>query len=127
MPPAPTEHQIQAAFVKWVRMMRTQDTKYRLIYAVPNGAWLAGFAAVGKLKAEGQENGVPDICIDCPCGGYHGARIEFKRPGGRISEEQTYWARILSEAGFLCTVQYTTDGAIEFTKKYLSAPKTITH
>ena len=84
-PVAPLEHHEQVAFVQWFRLQHPRV----LIYAIPNGASLAGdekqrAILMGRLKAEGLTPGVPDLHI--PAWSLY---IEMKRVrGGRISPEQ---------------------------------------
>lgn len=126
-----SEHQHQVAYFDWVRLRGRQDKKYRNIFAVPNGAWLAddsgtvkakckrcgawvvGFSerlarlrgAVAKaLKQEGLEPGVPDVCIAYPSLHFHGAYLECKTRTGQVSEKQKEWIAKLREAGYYCAV-----------------------
>lgn len=92
----PTEHQEQAVFVRWFRI---QFPAVRL-FAIPNGAFLAGSigqraAQMRKLKAEGLDAGVPDICIPS-----WRLWIEFKRTkGGVVSDAQMDWHEYLESIG----------------------------
>lgn len=61
-----------------------------LIYAVPNGAFLNGtelqrIKQAKRLKAEGLEKGIPDLCIPVPRGKYHGMYVEMKVAGSTLS------------------------------------------
>lgn len=81
----PTESQEQIAFVNW---FRSQFPRV-LIFAVPNGAHLAGgggqrAAKMARMKAEGLVNGIPDLCVP-----EWRLWIEMKRQrGGRVSPDQ---------------------------------------
>lgn len=75
----------QAAFVEWFRLQYPGT----LIFAIPNGAYLAGDAKararqMARLKWEGLVAGIPDLSIP-----EWSMWIEFKRvKGGVVSENQ---------------------------------------
>lgn len=79
----PSEHQIQSAFIKRMRLQHPEA----LVYAVPNAA-RRSMATAALLKAEGMRSGIPDVIIDEPVGAYHGLRIEFKTRVGRLTPQQ---------------------------------------
>jgi hypothetical protein len=94
--PAPSEHTEQVAFVQWFRLQFPGV----LIFAIPNGAHLAGTIAqraaqVARLKAEGMVSGVPDLEIP-----EWGCYVEMKRQrGGRLSADQVRIHDALRRAG----------------------------
>jgi hypothetical protein len=106
---APSEHAEQAAFVAWFRA-QFPDT---LIFAIPNGAHLAGTvgqraAKMAKLKAEGFVPGIPDLCVPA-----WRTMIEMKRAkGGRVSADQAATHDALSKAGWLVIVAKGCDDAM---------------
>lgn len=115
----PTEHDEQAAFFTTCRWRAQQDRRYQSIFAVPN----AGKRSVGALlyyKAEGLESGVPDVCIPVPAGNYHGAFIEFKRPGGKLTDRQKVWTSRLAANGYAVSVQYSAEEASSWLVKYFN-------
>jgi hypothetical protein len=99
----PSEHQEQAAFVRWFRLAHPGV----LIFAIPNGAFLAGTvgkraAQMARLKAEGLVEGIPDLFIPEWC-----VWIEMKRAkGGRVSPEQTEMAEALRGMNHLVIVAH---------------------
>lgn len=119
----PTEHQEQCAVVRFFDL--THKEHRGRLFAVPNGAWLAGnprtrAALVSKAKREGVRNGVPDLFLPIARGGYHGLFIEMKRlKGGVTSAEQKSWHQYLNEQGFLCVVCKGADNAIQLLKEYM--------
>lgn len=119
----PTEHQEQAALVKW--FCAQHPTYKRLLFAIPNGAWLAGNAKqraqqMSKLRREGLHSGVPDLLLAIPRQGYHGLFIEMKRrKGGKLSMQQEAYQALLREQGYLSEVCYGADEAIMLVKGYL--------
>ena len=101
-----TEHQIQkAAFAAYRKRGVFGCTA---MFAVPNGAMLGDDpqtrAIRGKiLKDEGLEEGAPDIVVLCE-GTYY--LIEVKRAGGRLSQAQKDYHKVLADAGETVIVAY---------------------
>lgn len=126
----PTEHQEQAAYFDFVRWQAVVDHRYTQIYAVPNGAVLAGDAKqrarqMNKLKKEGLRKGQLDINIDVPIPHpvegfiFPGAKIEMKVGDNKPTKEQ---AQIIVEHrryGYLVAICYNAAAAIAFTKQYM--------
>lgn len=108
--PKPLEIEIQQAFRK------------RLYYAaprvkavaVPNGMFTTQWAA-RQAKREGMSSGFPDLICLWPGAGV--AFVEFKRPGGSVSENQREWHERLTEMGHRCCVAYSADAAIDFLRE----------
>lgn len=99
----PTEHEEQAAFIKWFRLQYPGV----LIFAIPNGGDRHK-AVAGKLKAEGVTAGVPDLFIP-----RWRMFVEMKRKkGGRVSPEQQDIMALLKECGYSCIVAHGCDDAI---------------
>lgn len=94
--PTATEHDEQCAFVAWFRLAYPGV----LIFAIPNGAHLAGDSVrraikMRRLKAEGFVAGIPDLYVPA-----WGLWIEMKRgKGGRLSEDQAAIHALLRAAG----------------------------
>lgn len=72
---------------------------YLRLAAMPNGGW-RGYAAGGKMKAEGQKKGYPDMTLDMPRGVYPGMRIELKYGKNSLNPEQVVYMRQLSADGY---------------------------
>lgn len=118
----PSEHAEQSAFFARVRWFAaTYPDRYPdllAIFAIPNGdARPAAEAADGtrysaagaRIKAEGGEPGVPDICIPVPRGTFPGAFLETKRRRGapsRIDPDQVVWLDRLAGLGWFVRVCY---------------------
>ena len=120
---------MQAAYFDYVRTMRNSDKRYENIFAIPNGAWLAGgatgpcrFANANKLKREGLEPGVPDILIAFPSSSFSGAAFELKRKPNTVSTLQIDWLRRLTNAGWYCVVCWSTEELIKETERYFDEP-----
>ncbi|HAV8163476.1 TPA: VRR-NUC domain-containing protein, partial [Escherichia coli] len=81
-------------------------------------------ATAGKMKAEGQKKGYPDMSLDKACGIYHGMRIELKEPNGKApTKEQIAWMRRLREEGYYVVLAYGAEQAITAILEYISLKK----
>jgi hypothetical protein len=125
-----TEHQEQALLFSWAAMYERQYPALKLMYSVPNGAFMGGdspqakirgIQRFNKLKKEGLKQGMPDICLPCARQGYHGLYIELKRiKGGTVSHEQKEWLAALNSEGYKAVVCRGFDEAREVIEEYLS-------
>ncbi len=114
-----SEHMEQVAYFEWVDLMRNQDERYDMIYAVPNGGHRHK-AVAAKMKREGVRRGVLDINGDVPVGGYHGFRIEMKlNKKSRLTDEQKIWIRRYRKHGFVAERCDGFDEAKAFTEAYM--------
>lgn len=123
--PAPSEHASQAAFFAWwVLYAPTVGVPERLCFAVPNGG-KRHIAVAAKLKAEGARAGVVDVFLDVPAAGFHGLRLEFKKPGKKVrpGSEQEAWIFDARRMGYNVLVVWTTEEAIRAVKAYISGWK----
>lgn len=99
----PTEHEEQAAFIKWFRLQYPGA----LVFAIPNGG-NRNIVTASKLKAEGVLAGVPDLFIPDWC-----LFIEMKRQkGGRVSDEQKEVMAHLCGCGYRCIVAHGCEDAM---------------
>ena len=114
-----TEHQIQSAFVQWCRFQAIKDSRFNLLFAIPNQQGL-GPRYLGKLKKEGYEAGVPDLFFSHPTYKYHGLYLEAKSEAGRLSVEQGIWRRRLVSAGYLVEEFRSLDEGIKIVTEYLT-------
>lgn len=121
-----SEHEIQAAFFKWVRAYRSQFPLLKLFHAIPNGAYKSR-AAAAKFQAEGLEAGVPDTHLpvaqrDYRGDGYNSLYIEFKAPGRYPTPEQKVWIAALRSAGNRVEIFQSWEEAANLTIDYLGLP-----
>lgn len=120
----PTEHQEQSAVIAW--WDKTYPMDKADLFAVPNGAWLAGNEAqrnqqMSKLKREGVREGIPDLFLAVPNAIYHGLFIEMKRlKGGVLSPIQKRRIAKFKTRGYAAHVCEGAEMAIEIIKKYMS-------
>jgi hypothetical protein len=135
--PKLSEHHEQASFFDWLWMFKLNEHPelHPLMFAVPNGAHLAGnaqqrAAKMNKLKAEGFTPGVADTIFLSARGGNFGLALEFKTPDrehekdGGLSEQQSEFLRAARVEGFVAEVAYGADHAIRIVGEYLSRPTT---
>lgn len=96
---------------------------YALLHATPNGGKRSK-ATAGKMKAEGQKKGYPDMSLDMARGIYHGMRIELKAPGGPApTNEQIEWMHKLREEGYYVVLAYGAEEAITAILEYVNLQK----
>jgi hypothetical protein len=115
-----TEHQIQKAYYDWIKIKRQIDRRYKLIFAVPNGAHFANIRIAVKLLSEGLTPGVSDFIGLCPYNGFHGFVIEFKSEKGVLNKNQREFLQLAFDFGLAPYVARTTDEAIKFTEAYFN-------
>lgn len=110
-PHSPTEHEVQSAFFDYKRTVKVNDPDWRAIFAVPNdsGAGQDSINRAKRVKAQGQENGVPDIFVMVARGGYFGLIIELKVPPNKPTGDQEKWILALRSNGYKAGALSTTD------------------
>ncbi len=113
------EHDEQVALFRWADMQIGIIPELDLLYAIPNGG-ARHKAVAGKMKAEGQRKGVPDIHLPVARGRYHSLYIEMKAPGGRVKPEQLEWHTKLQAQGNLVEVHRSWERARDAILYYLN-------
>ena len=114
-----TEHQHQAALIKWARHQEREFPELALLHAIPNGG-KRGPKTARAMKAEGVKAGVPDLCLPVARGPYHGLYLELKTGSGRLTKDQTRWLGALAAQGFFASVAVGYHGAVGLIREYLS-------
>jgi hypothetical protein len=114
----------QAALFRWAELSRGRWPELALLFAVPNGAFLAGDAAArarqaGRLKRQGLRPGVPDVALPVARGGFHGLFVEMKAGKNKASEDQRRWIDALRAQGYLAEVCVGWEAARELVERYL--------
>ena len=90
-----SESREQIFFVNWVRKYYPEH----VVFAIPNGGGRTKMTAM-TLKEEGVLAGVPDLCIPSLK-----LWIEMKKEvGGKVSPEQVFVMKYLTEHGYNCHV-----------------------
>lgn len=115
----PSEHQIQAAFIKEIRLLEKRFPELGTMFAVPNAA-KRSFKLAAMLKAEGMLGGVPDIVFPAPRMGFNGLMLEFKKPlTGKLTQAQKDYIALIVKENWMVVVVTDADEAIRIVKNYL--------
>lgn len=93
-----SEHEHQKNLITWAKLSQAKYPQLKLLYAIPNAAKRSPKLAA-MMKAEGMQSGVPDLCLPVSNGAYLSLYIEMKTKGGKVTDNQKYWHKILKSAG----------------------------
>lgn len=116
-----SENDLQRALITWAK---TQIPKYPCLlwlHHVPNGGKRDSREAQ-MLKQSGVKAGILDLALDVAKGGYHGLRLELKKPGGKClspSAEQLEYIQFLKEQGYATIVSNSFEELKSFIVDYL--------
>ena len=88
------------------------------MYHIPNEG-VRTKANGARLKAEGMKAGVPDICLPCARGGYHGLYIELKAGKNKPTKKQKEWSADLNAEGYYACVCWGWEAAQKVIEMYL--------
>lgn len=113
------EHYIQVRLFYMVE--RHFPDLYRAMKAVPNGG-LRSKTTAGKMKAEGQKAGSPDIDIDYPRGAYHGMKLEVKTEKGKLQLNQADAIDYFNKLGYFTVCGKGFDECYQMIKEYWQLP-----
>ncbi len=134
-----SESDEQKMFFDWVRRRAASNPIYENVFAIPNGAFLAGdklrrAKQMARLKAEGLSPGVLDIFVAVPASAMHrcqkcgksaisrirgGLFIEMKAGKNLVTLAQKNWITRLRDAGYDVAVCYSGQEAISALERYL--------
>jgi hypothetical protein len=92
-----TEAHLQASCVIWFK--NTYRPLRQLLYMVHNDGNKNPIQASQDI-ARGLTKGWPDLNLDIPAGGYHGLRIEMKKPGEKPEPHQIEIHELLRSKGY---------------------------
>ena len=97
------ESQIQQACVRWFRIQYRKQ--WRLLFAIPNGAHLAGTSKqraikMRVMKAEGLLPGAADLFLAIPSGDLSGLFIEMKTASGKQQDSQKDFESAVVPVGY---------------------------
>lgn len=117
-----TEHNLQAACITWFRMQ--YPTRSGLLFAIPNGAKLAGTPwqrakTWKRFEAEGALPGAADLFLAIPSGDLAGLFIEMKTKQGRQSDTQAAFEAGVVAAGYGYAMPRSLDEFIRIVRQYL--------
>jgi hypothetical protein len=114
-----SEHEIQASFIKEIRLLEQRYPELKTLFAVPNAA-KRSFKLAAMLKAEGMLSGVPDIVLPAARKGFNGLMIEFKKPlTGKLTGAQECYIDLIVKENWLVVVMTDAQAAIDVVKNYL--------
>lgn len=135
-----SEHAEQSLVVQWAKLNERQYPELSCLFAIPNlgvkfqGDELRGFALMARLKAQGLQPGMPDLCLPVARGGYNALFIEMKRIKLRVTKtkgvmreatkptpKQEEWHKKLTITGNLVLVCYTAEHAQQAITGYLDS------
>jgi hypothetical protein len=121
-----SEHTEQAKVIDWCFENLIRYPFLDLIFAIPNGATLAGGKSgrgrqMNKLKAEGLRPGVSDLFLPVARRNFHGFFIEMKTLTGTTSENQLEFMDGVERQGYYTALCYGHKQAISELKWYLES------
>ncbi len=108
----------QISLFHWATWLSGTYPVLNLMHHIPNGG-KRDKATAKRLKAEGVKAGVPDICLPCPSGGFHGLYIELKAGKNKTTDYQDEWLEALSKQGYKTAVCYGWEQASEVILNYI--------
>lgn len=115
------ESDLQQAIVRWAKTLVTKYPELLWLHAIANGGKRDSREAQ-SLKEQGLVAGILDMHLPVARGGYHGAMIENKRPGGKClppSKEQAEYIEFLTNQGYATLVSNSFDEVKQFLVDYL--------
>lgn len=119
------EEEIQSDLASWWRYWWDFYPLLKYCHAVPNGG-KRPISVARKMKAEGQEPGVPDVYVMYPNHGYHTLIIEHKRKhGDKLKyprKEQREWLNRLASVGHHVCVSWSTTASKQIIAAHLELP-----
>ena len=113
------EHAFQKSLIAEMNLRTGWEPRLKRLYAVPNGGH-RNAAAAGKMKAEGQKTGVPDLCLPIAAGGFHGFYLELKKAGNGPPPDQWEWLLELHRGGYAAFVANDVNTARNLILSYLA-------
>jgi len=96
----------------------------RNLFAIPNGAHLAGSERqraiqARRLKDEGAVSGVADLFLSVPSSDYHGFYIEMKTQTGKQTENQKQFEQSVTAQGYKYAICRGVDEFMSLINEYL--------
>lgn len=115
-----SEDSIQILVMRWARSVEYKNnTLADYLHHSPNGG-SRHIAEAAKFKRMGVKRGYPDLILDIPMNGFHGARIELKKAkGGRTSKEQKERLQMLTDEGYYAVVAKGYNEAVKVISDYM--------
>lgn len=115
----PTESEEQQALFRWAGWKMASVPELALLYHIPNEGKRTK-ATGARLKREGLNKGMPDICLPVPRGKYSSLYIELKRiKGSSVTKEQKEKIQMLNNVGAYALVCKGWEEAARVIEEYL--------
>lgn len=119
-----SEFEHQRALFMWAAVMERSIPELRWLHATLNGMAARSATTAAKAVAQGNRRGIPDVFLDVPRGGFHGLRIELKRPGKHsVSPEQREWIEGYNQRGYHAVICVGWEAARNVILGYLEGAK----
>lgn len=118
--PTEKESKIQQRGVAMAReYLKLVGVAMKSLYAVPNGGYALPGGTGARLVGEGLVGGHPDLNLDVARGPFHGLRIEVKRPGEDLRDDQKdAFVRLIAE-DYKCVICYSAEEIRDVVIDYL--------
>lgn len=116
-----SESSLQQALITWAKTQLKNYPELLWLHHIGNGSKRDSREAM-RLKSEGVKAGILDLHLPCARGGYHGAMLELKIPGGKCkapSVEQAKYIAFLQAQGYATIVSNSFDELKQFIIDYL--------
>lgn len=116
-----SESSLQQALITWAKTKIKDYPELLWMHAIPNGSKRDSREAM-RLKSEGVKAGILDLHLPVARGGFHGAMLELKVPGGKCktpSPEQCEYILFLREQGYATIVSNSFEELKQFIVDYL--------
>lgn len=117
------ESDLQRAVMLWCGIMESKFPCLKWMHAIPNGGKRDSKEA-SSMKSQGVKAGILDLSLDVARGGFHGLKIELKKPGGKClkpSKEQLEYIEFCRDQGYSVLVSNDFDEVKAFILDYLNA------
>lgn len=115
-----TEDILQAKCIKIANELIPQTRG--ILYAIPNGAYLANKHQAMKLIATGMMPGVADLVLDISNKTHTTLKLELKLKSGKQSPAQLQWEKIITQNGHKYVIIKTISQFINTITEYLDIP-----
>jgi len=115
-----SESQEQCDVFKWARdpIVLKKYPDLALLFCTGNGLKLS-IGQATKFKRQGNLKGVHDVILLVPKKYFHGLLIEMKIESGRLSEDQKWFHREMTDRNYLSITCYSAKEAIDAIDEYL--------
>jgi len=116
-----SEFQEQCEVFEWARdsLVLKKYPDLALMFCTGNGLKLSIGQAV-KFKRQGNLKGVHDVILLVPKKYFHGLLIEMKKSDGKLSKDQKWFHKEMTDRNYLSIACYSSKEAIDAIVEYLT-------